>query len=337
MNTLVIFSIVLGFVVLLGAIIWYFYHLRQLEKSARQMVQSEETQAIPRELLKKVKQIEINTRNIVNEVFSGEYHSVFKGRGMEFAEVREYQPGDDIRLIDWNVTARMGHPFIKLFQEERELTVMLLVDVSSSGSFGTEQQLKREMAAELSAVLAFSAIKNNDKVGLIIFSDRIEKFIPPHKGKSHVLRVIREILFYKPRDATTNINEALEFLSRVIKRKSTVFLISDFLAEDFKKSLQIANKKHDIIAISVVDPREVALPNAGMIELEDAETGETIVVDTTSARLRDEFHLNAMKQREELKTLFQSIGVDHINIFTNQSYVEPINKFFKMRAKRLAM
>ncbi len=337
MNTMVILITLLGIVILLGAIAWYFYHLRQLEKSARQMVQTEENQAIPRELLKKVKQIEINTRNIVNEVFSGEYHSVFKGRGMEFAEVREYQPGDDIRLIDWNVTARMGHPFVKLFQEERELTVMLLVDVSSSGAFGTEQQLKREVAAELSAVLAFSAIKNNDKVGLIIFSDRIEKFIPPRKGKSHVLRVIREILFYRPRDATTNINEALQFLSRVIKRKSTVFLISDFLAEDFKKSLQIANKKHDIIAVSIVDPREVALPNAGMIELEDAETGESIVVDTTSSQLRDEFHLNAMKQREELKSLFQSIGVDHINIFTNQSYVEPINKFFKMRAKRLAV
>ncbi|APF18030.1 DUF58 domain-containing protein [Caldithrix abyssi] len=325
----------LGILILSGAIFWYWRRLRQLEKSAQQMVQNGESQAIPRELLKKVKQIEISTRNIVNEVFSGEYHSVFKGRGMEFAEVREYQPGDDIRLIDWNVTARMGHPFIKLFQEERELTVMLLVDVSSSGSFGTEKQLKREVAAELSAVLAFSAIKNNDKVGLIIFSDRIEKFIPPRKGKTHVLRVIREILFYKPRDAATNINEALEFLSRVIKRKSTVFLISDFLAEDFKKSLQIANKKHDIIAVSIVDPREVALPNAGMIELEDAETGETIVIDTTSGQLRDEFHINAMKQREELKSLFQSIGVDHINIFTDQSYVQPINKFFRMRAKRM--
>ncbi|MHB2155474.1 DUF58 domain-containing protein [Calditrichota bacterium GD2] len=325
----------LGILILSGAIFWYWRRLRQLEKSAQQMVQNGESQAIPRELLKKVKQIEISTRNIVNEVFSGEYHSVFKGRGMEFAEVREYQPGDDIRLIDWNVTARMGHPFIKLFQEERELTVMLLVDVSSSGSFGTEKQLKREVAAELSAVLAFSAIKNNDKVGLIIFSDRIEKFIPPRKGKTHVLRVIREILFYKPRDAATNINEALEFLSRVIKRKSTVFLISDFLAEDFKKSLQIANKKHDIIAVSIVDPREVVLPDAGMIELEDAETGETIVIDTTSAQLRDEFHINAMKQREELKSLFQSIGVDHINIFTDQSYVQPINKFFRMRAKRM--
>ncbi len=337
MNTMALVLTAIGILVLIAAVVWYFYHLNQLEKSARQMVQSQEEQAIPQELLKKVKQIEINTRSIVNEVFSGEYHSVFKGRGMEFAEVREYQPGDDIRLIDWNVTARMGHPFIKLFQEERELTVMLLVDVSSSGSFGTEKQLKREVAAELSAVLAFSAIKNNDKVGLIIFSDRIEKFIPPRKGRSHVLRVIREILFYKPREATTDIGQALEYLSRVIKRKSTVFLISDFLAENFKQSLQIASKKHDIIAISIVDPREVALPDAGLIELEDAETGEVIVVDTTSRQLRDEFHLKAVQQRESLKTLFQSIGVDHINIFTDQSYVQPINKFFRMRAKRLTV
>ncbi len=337
MNTMALVLTAIGILVLIAAVVWYFYHLNQLEKSARQMVQSQEEQAIPQELLKKVKQIEINTRSIVNEVFSGEYHSVFKGRGMEFAEVREYQPGDDIRLIDWNVTARMGHPFIKLFQEERELTVMLLVDVSSSGSFGTEKQLKREVAAELSAVLAFSAIKNNDKVGLIIFSDRIEKFIPPRKGRSHVLRVIREILFYKPREATTDIGQALEYLSRVIKRKSTVFLISDFLAENFKQSLQIASKKHDIIAISIVDPREVALPDAGLIELEDAETGEVIVVDTTSRQLRDEFHLKAVQQRESLKALFQSIGVDHINIFTDQSYVQPINKFFRMRAKRLTV
>ncbi len=322
---------------IVGALVWYFRHLRELERSTRQMMSTGREEPIPRDLLKKVKQIEISTRNVVNEVFSGEYHSVFKGRGMEFAEVREYQPGDDVRLIDWNVSARMGHPYIKIFEEERELTVMLLVDVSSSGNFGTATQFKREVAAELSAVLAFSAIKNNDKVGLIIFSDQIEKFIPPRKGKTHVLRVIREILFYKPREATTNINEALEFLSRVIKRKSTVFLISDFLAEDFKRSLQIANKKHDVIAISITDPREVALPDAGMIELEDAETGETIVIDTTSAQVRNDFHLKATDQQQRLKNLFQSIGIDHINIFTDQSYVQPINKFFKMRARRLAM
>ena len=337
MNQIILIALGIGFLLVIAAIVWYFRHLRELERSAKQMVESGEEQALPKELLKKVKQIEINTRNVVNEVFSGEYHSVFKGRGMEFAEVREYQPGDDVRLIDWNVSARMGHPYVKIFEEERELTVMLMVDVSSSGNFGTAQQFKREVAAELSAVLAFSAIKNNDKVGLIIFSDRIEKFIPPRKGRTHVLRVIREILFYKPREATTNIGEALEFLSRVIKRKSTAFLISDFLAEDFKQPLQIANKKHDIIAVSITDPREISLPEAGMIELEDAETGETVVIDTTSAQIRDEFHLKAMEQQNKLKSLFQSIGVDHINILTNQSYVEPVNKFFKMRARRMAL
>ncbi|RLD10785.1 DUF58 domain-containing protein [candidate division KSB1 bacterium] len=337
MNQLILLALGIGLLLIIVAIIWYFQHLRELERSTRQMVESREEQSLPKELLKKVKQIEINTRNVVNEVFSGEYHSVFKGRGMEFAEVREYQPGDDVRLIDWNVSARMGHPYVKIFEEERELTVMLMVDVSSSGNFGTAQQFKREVAAELSAVLAFSAIKNNDKVGLIIFSDRIEKFIPPRKGRTHVLRVIREILFYKPREATTSIGTALEFLSRVIKRKSTAFLISDFLAEDFKQPLQIASKKHDIIAISISDPREISLPEAGMIELEDAETGETIVIDTTSAQIRDEFHLKAMEQQNQLKSLFQSIGVDHIHIFTDQSYVEPVNKFFKMRARRLAL
>ncbi|MGD9487971.1 MAG: DUF58 domain-containing protein [Calditrichaceae bacterium] len=292
---------------------------------------------LSRELLKKVQQIEISTRNVVNEVFSGEYHSVFKGRGMEFAEVREYQPGDDVRTIDWNVSARMGHPFVKVFEEERELTVMLLVDVSSSGNFGTAERLKREVAAELSAVLAFSAIKNNDKVGLIIFSDKIEKFIPPRKGKKHVLRVIREILFYKHQDASTDLNVALEYLSRVIKRRSTVFLLSDFLTENFEKSLQVANKKHDIIAISIMDPREVDLPNVGMIELEDAETGEAVLVDTGSAMIRTGFYNQSLQQQETLTNLFRSIGVDHINILTDRSYIKPITKFFKMRARRLAV
>ena len=290
---------------------------------------------IPRELLKKVKRIEISTRSVVNEVFSGEYHSVFKGRGMEFAEVREYQPGDDIRTIDWNVSARSGHPYVKVFEEERELTVMLLVDVSSSGNFGTTEQLKREVAAELSAVLAFSAIKNNDKVGLIIFSDRIEKFIPPRKGRKHVLRVIREILFYKPQEATTDLNIALEYLSRVIKRRSTAFLISDFLTEGYEKSLQVANKKHDLIAVTITDPREVTLPDAGMIDLEDAETGETVLVDTGSAELRRRFFDEAMQERNKKTDFFKSIGVDHIDILTDRSYVQPITRFFRMRAKRL--
>ena len=292
---------------------------------------------IPKEILKKVKRIEITTRGLVNEVFSGEYHSVFRGRGMEFAEVREYQIGDDIRNIDWNVSARMGHPFIKVFDEERELTVMLLVDVSSSGNFGTAGQMKSEIAAELCAVLAFSAIKNNDKVGLMIFSNKIEKFIPPRKGKQHVLRVIREILYFKPEDAQTDLNVALEYLSKVIKRRSIVFLISDFLTENYEKSLQVANRKHDIISISIIDPREIELPNIGFIELEDAETGETIMVDTSSSAIRSSFFSETQQDREEREKFFRSIGVDNINIFTDRSYVEPITKFFRMRAKRLAV
>jgi uncharacterized protein (DUF58 family) len=306
-------------------------------KRAGRTVPYHDDEMIPREILKKVKRIEISTRSIVNEIFSGEYHSVFKGRGMEFAEVREYQIGDDVRTIDWNVSARSGHPYVKVFEEERELTVMFLVDVSSSGNFGTSMQFKREVAAELAAVLAFSAIKNNDKVGMIIFSDKIEKFIPPRKGKKHVLRVIREILFFKPQDARTDMSIALEYLSRIVKRKSTVFLISDFLTEDFEKSLQVANKKHDIVAISITDPREVALPDIGMIELEDAETGESIVVDTGSTDIRNAFYSRAAHHQESLSTLFRSIGVDHINILTDRSYIKPITKFFRMRARRLAV
>ena len=291
---------------------------------------------IPKEILKKVKRIEIATRGLVNEVFSGEYHSVFKGRGMEFAEVREYQFGDDIRNIDWNVTARSDHTYVKVFDEERELTVMLMVDVSSSGNFGTTSQMKGEVAAELCAVLAFSAIKNNDKVGLMIFSDKIEKFIPPRKGKQHVLRVIREILYFKPEDSQTNLNVALEYLIRVIKRKSIVFLISDFLTEDYEKALQVANKKHDIIAIDIIDPREVELPSVGLLELEDAETGETVMVDTSNPAIRGSFYSQSKEERETREKFFKSIGVDNININTDRSYVEPITKFFRMRAKRLA-
>ena len=292
---------------------------------------------IPKEILKKVKRIEIATRGIVNEVFSGEYHSVFKGRGMEFSEVREYQVGDDIRNIDWNVSARMGHPYVKVFDEERELTVMLLVDVSSSSNFGTSLQMKGEIAAELCAVLAFSAIKNNDKVGLIIFSDKIEKFIPPRKGKKHVLRVIREVLYYKPEDSQTDLNVALEYLSRVIKRRSIVFLISDFLTEQYEKSLQVANKKHDIIAVDILDPREIELPNVGFIELEDAETGETVLLDTSNPNIRTGFFSQTRSKREGREKYFKSIGVDNINIFTDQSYVEPIIKFFRMRARRFGV
>jgi uncharacterized protein (DUF58 family) len=291
---------------------------------------------IPKEILKKVKRIEIATRGLVNEVFSGEYHSVFKGRGMEFAEVREYQIGDDIRTIDWNVSARMNHPYVKVFEEERELTVMLLVDVSSSGNFGTSDQMKGEIAAELCAVLAFSAIKNNDKVGLIIFSDKIEKFIPPRKGKQHVLRVIREILYFKPEDSQTDLNIALEYLLKIIRRKCIVFLISDFLTSDYEKALQIANKKHDVIAIDILDPREIEMPNIGFLELEDAETGEIVLVDTSNAQVRSGFFSRSEANRLQREKFFKSIGIDNITIYTDRSYVEPITRFFRMRAKRLA-
>lgn len=289
---------------------------------------------IPKEILKKVRRIEISTKRIVNDLFSGEYHSTFKGQGMEFEEVREYMPGDDIRLIDWNVTARTGFPHIKKFREERELSVVLLVDASSSGQFGTRERFKSEMAAELCALLAFSAIKNNDKVGLIIFTDEIEKFVPPQKGRGHVLRLIREVLAFEPQGVGTDIGGALEYLSRVIKRKSVVFLISDFLSADFRKPLQIANNKHDIIAMKVSDPREASFDNVGLLELEDAETGEVFVVDTSSKQFRREFAARAQEDMLNLKRDFQVINVDFINVQTDRSYIVPLINFFKMRERR---
>jgi len=289
---------------------------------------------IPKEILKKVKRIEITTRGLVNDVFSGEYHSVFKGRGMDFAEVREYTIGDDIRNIDWNVSARMGHPYIKVFQEERELTVMLMVDVSSSGNFGTYEQMKGEIATEICALLAFSAIKNNDKVGLIIFTDQVEKFVPPKKGKSHVLRVLRELLYHEPQSNKTDIAGALEFLNHVTRRRSVVFLVSDFISEDYEKDLQIANKRHDMVAITVTDPREVELPKVGFIELEDAETGEIYLLDTNNVGIRSSFSEHADSKKQEREKLFKSMNVDYIDIFTHQPYIEPLMRFFRLRAKR---
>jgi len=289
---------------------------------------------IPKEILKKIKRIEIQTRGIVNDVFSGQYHSVFKGRGMDFSEVREYQYGDYVRTIDWNVSARVGHPYVKVFEEERELTVMFLVDVSSSANFGTFEQMKGELAVELCAVLAFSAIKNNDKVGLIIFTDRIEKYVPPKKGKSHVLRVLRELLYFQPRGIETDINAALEYLNRLTRKRATVFLVSDFLSEGYEKALQIANKKHDIVAITIIDPRERAMPGVGLIEFEDAETGETVVIDTSDAALMNMFTSQTEQERLKREKLFKSMNIDFIDIYTNRSYVEPLVKFFRMRAKR---
>jgi len=253
---------------------------------------------------------------------------------MEFEEVREYYPGDDIRLIDWNVTARTGFAHIKKFREERELSVVLLVDASSSGKFGTRDRFKSDTAAELCALLAFSAIKNNDKVGLIIFTDRIEKFVPPKKGRGHVLRIIREILYFQPEGKGTDVNGALEYFNRVIRRKSVVFLISDFLSQGFIKPLQIANKKHDIIAIRVSDPRESSFEDVGLIELEDAETGEVVLIDTGSREFRKEFSRRAAEDNKNLKRGFQVINMDFVDIRTNESYIVPLVGFFKMREKR---
>ncbi|HDQ44430.1 MAG TPA: DUF58 domain-containing protein [bacterium] len=289
---------------------------------------------IPKEILKKVKRLEITTRGMVNDVFSGEYHSVFKGRGMEFSEVREYQIGDDIRTIDWNVTARAGRPFVKVFEEERELTVMLLVDASRSGEFGTSERMKGEIAVEICALLAFSAIKNNDKVGLIIFTDQIEKFVPPRKGKGHVLRVLRELLYFRPEDVRTDIGGALEYMNHVIRRRSVVFLVSDFIGRDFEKPMRIVSRKHDLVAINIVDPRELELPDVGFIELEDAETGEQLLLDTSDATLRQLFARNNTEALGARNRLFKSMNMDAISIRTDQSYFEPLMAFFRARAKR---
>ena len=287
-----------------------------------------------KEIFRNIRRIEIRTKRLVNDLFSGEYHSTFKGHGMEFEEVRQYLPGDDIRLIDWNVTARTGYPHIKKFREERELSVIFLVDMSSSGFFGTRERFKEETAAELCAVLAFSAIKNNDKVGMIIFTDRIEKFIPPKKGKAHVLRLIREILYFKPVGTGTDISSALEYFNRVIKKKSVVFLISDFLSEDYIKPLQIANRKHDIIAMKISDPRELSFEDVGLIELEDAETGDVMLIDTGSQEFRLDFAQKAEADNYGLRRSFKLINLDFIQIITNQSYIVPLINFFKLREKR---
>ncbi len=286
------------------------------------------------DLFKKVRKIEIKTRGLSKQIFSGEYHSVFKGRGMAFSEVREYQFGDDIRNIDWNVTARFNHPFVKIFEEERELTVMLLIDVSGSNNFGTQTQLKQELITEIAAVLSFSAIQNNDKVGVIFFSNNIEKFIPPKKGLSHILRIIRELLDFKTEETGTDIAEALRYLTNVIKKRSTAFLISDFMDEGFDKAVQIANHKHDLIAIRVTDKREMSLPNIGLVQMRDAETGEEMMVDTSNRKVRQYFELWAQKKSRELDVLFSKTGVDMVRIYTGDDYVRPLMNMFKKRESR---
>ena len=288
-----------------------------------------------REIIKKIEKIHIHTNSLVNDIFAGEYESAFKGRGMEFEEVREYTPGDEIRSIDWNVTARMGKPYVKEFKEERELTVMLLIDVSSSSLFGTVKEFKNEVAAELGAILAFAAIKSNDKVGLIIFTDTVEKFIPPKKGRSHVWRVIKEVIGYHPQKTNTDIKMALDFLNRVLNRRAVCFLISDFISEGYEKILRITNKKHDIIAITITDPRERVLPKIGFVELEDAETGETILIDTSDRNIREGFKSLNEENTKKKNELFRSMGVDYINIHTDKSLIDPIMKFFLLRERRL--
>jgi len=289
---------------------------------------------IPREILRQVRRIQILTTRMVNDVLAGAYHSTFKGRGMEFEEVREYVPGDDVRAIDWNVTARTGLPYVKKFVEERELTVMLLVDASSSGRFGTVGKTKAQIAAELCAVLAFSAIRNNDNVGLIIFTDRIEKFLPPKKGRSHVLRVIREVLYFEPEGTGTDIAGALEYLEKVTHRKTVAFLVSDFLAEGYEHALAIAARGHDLVPITITDPREIELPAIGLLQLEDAETGEIITVDTRNPRVREQFGSVSSEVIARRSRIFRSSGVDSIDVRTNVPYIEPLRRFFRMREKR---
>ncbi len=286
------------------------------------------------DLLKKVRKIEIKTRGLSNHIFSGEYHTVFKGRGMSFSEVREYQFGDDIRAIDWNVTARFNHPFVKIFEEERELTVMLLVDVSQSSFFGTESQFKNEMLTEICAVLSFSAIINNDKVGVIFFSDKIEKFIPPKKGKSHILRIIRELLDFKPEKTGTNISEALRYLNNVMKKRSITFVLSDFMDKNFKDALSIANKKHDIVGVHVYDMRETELPDIGLIRVKDAESGNLIWLNTSSKKVRENYRKQYKDNFENCRITFLKSGADLISIRTNESYVNVLLKFFKKREAR---
>ena len=283
------------------------------------------------ELLKKVRLIEIKTRGLSHQVFSGEYHSAFKGRGMAFSEVREYMPGDEIRTIDWNVTARFNHPYVKVFEEERELTVMLLVDVSGSESFGTDTQLKRETITELCAVLAFSAIQNNDKIGVLFFSDQVEKFIPPKKGKSHILRIIRELLEFKPESQGTNIEVALGFFNNAIKKRSICFVLSDFMDDGFEDSLKIANRKHDVVALRIFDRREWDLPNMGLVRFRDAETGELRWVNTSSSEVRRKWRDRAQDQDKNLRDIFRRAGVDAAHMSTGDGYIKPLKALFKRR------
>ena len=289
---------------------------------------------IPPELIKKIRQIEIYTSKMVDASFAGQYESVFKGRGMVFDEVREYTPGDDIRTIDWNVTARTGKPYIKRFVEEREMTVVFAVDLSASGDFGTINKAKNELAAEFCAVMAFAAAKNNDKVGLLIFADQVELYIPPKKGISHMLRLIRELLYFKIPKRKTNISRALDYLAKVVRKRATVFLVSDFIETDFKKPLSLLNKRHDVIAVSVRDRAEIAMPSVGLIELADAEMGEITLVDTSSTQFRNKYSSTSAQRFDNLTNMLRTINVDCINIGTDKPYIQDLVRFFHMRHRR---
>ncbi|MBN2269182.1 MAG: DUF58 domain-containing protein [Sedimentisphaerales bacterium] len=289
---------------------------------------------IPEELIKKIRQIQIYTSRTVDASFAGQYESVFKGRGMQFDEVREYTPGDDIRSIDWNVTARTGKAYIKQFVEEREMTVIFAVDLSASGQFGTVNKMKNELAAEFCAVLAFAAAKNNDKVGLLIFTDQIELYIPPKKGSSHVLRLIRELLYFKMPRRKTDISMALEYIAKVTRKKATIFLVSDFIESDFKKSLGLLNKRHDVIAVPVRDRVEISMPSVGLIELQDAETGEIILVDTSSSKFRNQYGQESSSRFNDLENLLRSTNVDCIPVTTDKPYIRDLVQFFHARHKR---
>ena len=284
------------------------------------------------ELLKRVRQIEIKTRGLSNNLFAGEYHTAFKGKGMTFSEVREYQYGDEIRAIDWNVTARMNRPYVKVFEEDRELTVMLLVDVSASRMFGSVTQMKRDMMAEIAATIAFSAIQNNDKIGVIFFSDRIEKFIPPKKGRKHILYIIRELLDFEPESKLTDIAQAVQFFNNAIKRRCTAFVISDFLDYgNVSDAFKIANRRHDMVAIQVYDPRDVKLPDVGLLTLRDAETGKQMMVDTSSFSVRELFNHEWLEKQSVLQNTMKKAGVDMVSIFTDEDYVKALMQLFNMR------
>lgn len=281
------------------------------------------------ELIRKVRQIEIKTRGLTKNIFAGEYHSAFKGKGMTFSDVRAYQPGDDIRTIDWKLTAKYQNPFVKLFTEERELTIILLIDVSASQAFGTQQQIKQQLVAELAAVLSFSAIQNNDKIGVIFFTDKVEKFIPPKKGKSHALKIIRDLIDFKPTNKGTNLAAALNYLNNIIKRRSAAFIISDFLDNTFEKAIKIAGLKHDLVALQVYDPAEQIFPDAGLVRLQDSETGEIVILDSSSRFVKK--HLSEMWEirRKKLKELFTKCNIDYIELKTNESYIKPLMSLFK--------